>query len=83
MVSGVAFGVSITGTESKWWGGVKGLLDKIYGLPYDAGDILIINPGFGDAFGQVISGLIPTSIGKLGNGRDRQHQAVWDPLRLR
>ena len=38
------FGTSISGTENKWWGGVKGPDGKIYGIPYNAKDILIIDP---------------------------------------
>ncbi len=38
------FGASISGTESKWWGGVRGPDNKIYGIPFNAVDILIIDP---------------------------------------
>ncbi len=38
------FGASIPETNAKWWGGVKGPNGKIYGIPYDADDVLIIDP---------------------------------------
>ena len=38
------FGTSIFGTETKWWGGVRGPDNKIYGIPFNAEDILIIDP---------------------------------------
>jgi hypothetical protein len=38
------FGASISGTEAKWWGGVMGPDNKIYGIPFNAADILIIDP---------------------------------------
>ncbi len=38
------FGISINETDSKWWGGVRGTNNKIYGIPFNAEDILIIDP---------------------------------------
>ncbi len=38
------FGAGISGTESKWWGGVRGPDDRIYGVPFSADNILIIDP---------------------------------------
>ena len=37
-----AMGATLTGT-SKWYGGVLGPDGKIYGMPYDSTDILIIS----------------------------------------
>jgi len=38
------FGAKLSETNSKWWGGVKGPDGRIYGIPYSATDILIIDP---------------------------------------
>src|SRR5471030_2285399 len=33
------FGASISGTNAKWWGGVRGPDGKIYGVPFGENDI--------------------------------------------
>ena len=52
-------GASLTGS-AKWYGGVLGDDGKIYGIPYDATDILIIDPSAGTA---TRSTMVPPSPG--------------------
>ena len=63
-------GASISGTSDKWWGGVRGPDGKIYGIPYGAEDILIIDPATNSAtrstLGANLSGLSKWANGCLG-----------------
>ena len=64
------FGASIPETNAKWWGGVKGPNGKIYGIPYDADDVLIIDPATNTAkrssMGPSLSGSSKWASGCLG-----------------
>jgi hypothetical protein len=46
--SRTAMGATLSGS-GKWWGGVVGPDGKIYGIPYNAADILVIDPVAGTA----------------------------------
>ncbi len=64
------FGADISGTEAKWWAGVRGPDNRIYGIPYGADDILIIDPAADTAtrrtMGASISGSSKWASGCLG-----------------
>lgn len=64
------FGAKQFETKSKWWGGVKGPDGRIYGIPYSAEDILIIDPRTNSAtrstLGETLQGGSKWASGCLG-----------------
>ena len=65
-----AMGATLTGTN-KWVGGVLGPDGKIYGIPNDATDILVIDPVAGTA--------TRTAMGAPLTGTNKWHGGVLGP----